>query len=52
MLKTQLLKETGTFFSMNREKFTIVIKKRTLPCKEVNKEFSLFLKIHDKFATV
>ena len=40
------------FFIMNRYKFTVVINKRTLPCKEVIKEFSLFLKVLDKLAIV
>ena len=40
------------FFSKDQGKFTVFINKRTLLCKEVNKEFSFFLKVHDKFAIV
>ena len=36
----------------NRGKFTVVVDKRRLPYKEVIKEFSLFFKVHDKFAIV
>ena len=50
MSKTQPMKATYAFFCENREKFTVVINKRTLLCKEVIKEFSLFFKVHDKFA--
>ena len=38
------------FFSKNWGKFTVVIDNRMLHCKEVIKEFSLFLKVHDEFA--
>ena len=51
-LLIQLLKVTRTFFSKNRGKFTVAINKRTLLCTEVTKEFSLFLKVHDKFVIV
>ena len=46
------LKVACTFFSKNREKFTVVINKRTLLCKEVIKELSIFLRVYDKFAIV
>ena len=36
----------------NRGKFTVVADRRRLPYKEVIKEFSLFFKVHDKFAIV
>ena len=51
MLKNQLLKVTSTFFIKKRRKFTVVISKRKLPRKKVI-EFSLFLKVHEKFAIV
>ena len=50
MSKTQLMKVTARFFSKNRGKVTVVIHKRTLLWKRVNKEFSLFLKVYDEFA--
>ena len=46
------LKVACTFFSKNREKFTVVINKRTLLCKEVIKELSIFLRVYDKFVIV
>ena len=42
MSKTQLPKVTDTFFIKKRGKFAAVVIKRTLPCKKVIKEFSLF----------
>ena len=35
-------------FSKNQGNFTVSFNKRTLPCKDVIKEFSLFFKAHDK----
>ena len=46
------LKVACTFFSKNREKFTVVINKRTLLCKEAIKELSIFLRVYDKFVIV
>ena len=50
MSKKQLMKVACMFFSKNRGKFAVVMNKKTLLCKEVIIEFSLFRKVHDKFA--